>query len=213
MATLENVASQYNLVLIDTCALVSVLGLERPDYIEGKIDYYTFQGKLMDFWSENIPFYSEIYSVQEVLEELTNTQKYNYKKHIKRNGSSSYTTNLGRSIKKGNKSRRKLVNLFDEQERILKLNSVEKVVYQNLYEEYDELIAQHKLKGADFPLLISGAAISEIQSPTAIISNDFGIFNSYKFLMAEENLNPNQFGFFVRRGEDTFIRLYLNRKE
>ncbi len=220
--TLEEIASKYQIVLMDSSVLIHYLGGEQYK------SFFSFEKKgialeeehqcrimLMDYLNKKgLP----CFITSSVLEEFQAGDNYPYKKMIKRD--SSYKNarlipkagsdkarkllKLRRKIKDAQKGRRKLINTFQENNRVLELNESEHNLYNIFDKTYSGLLSYYGLSKVDFDFLLSGAVTSKIRESSALISNDFGLVRAWNYIRKKEKISSEQFGFVIRTGLDDF---------
>jgi hypothetical protein len=223
LISLEDIASNYESVLIDTSSFQGVLEEypnsvmeELKDYLieEGsssssgrdlrhleKITNYLIKKRSFNFFVENLKYYKNCCTIPEVVQEIKNARDYDYKRKIKERNHKKipHLPKLRRSIRDSNIERNRLVRLIEDEQRILKLDEEEKNLYKELYEKYKSFESYYPLHGADLPLLIYGAVRSYTKEFSAIISNDSKLGYAWRYFLKKECLSRRKFEFFVRK--------------
>jgi len=211
LKSLEEISSDYGLIVIDTCAFHQILRRDsNPKSIKEKLENYLMKRKFLGFWKENIGHYENCYTISEVIEEMRNVRHYSYGKIIKKGGlrnRSPKVLELRRAIRDLDKERNRLVTYLEDKEKILELNKDEAYLYEIFYEECLEIRDNYDLHGADFPLFIFGAVTSQTRKSSAIISNDYGIVSAWSSFSEAEKISKEKFGFFVRKRISLFEKL------
>lgn len=213
ICTLDDIVSDYPIMLIDTSVLlksltdkITLVQLNGKNIVLEKD--HQFRVELMKYLKGDMP----IFITSLVSEEYLSGKHYSYKNAIKKldsrgvkNRREQMETN--RKIDAAQKEEKKLINTFEENERILKLNEKERSLYRNFYERYPDVQNMYELSETDFDLLISGAVLAQTRNFCALLSNDFGIVKGWGYFLKKEKLNIKQFGFFVREDGFKFERL------
>jgi len=108
---------------------------------------------------------------------------------------------------------RSLLNAIQSNSGILQLNGGEKLWYDVLSKGYSEIMGKFEIEETDYDFLVSGVVLSEARKkPIALISNDIEILRAWKFFLMKECLSPEELGFFMRKGIETFKRVRPPKK-
>ncbi len=213
--SLEEIASKYSLALMDTSFfsesfrnkknLITVRGIdsvkEKANIIEKE---HQFRIMLIDYLERGFPYFI----TYPVSKEYSGIRHYPYKKIIRKMGSNNRELlNLRRQIRDSEKEKRRLIDIFEENDKILQLSEEEKSLYDVFSEKYYFFKNVYELSDVDFDLFISGAVLSKARNSSALASNDFGIVHAWRCFLKKENISPNQFGFFVKRGINFYWKL------
>ncbi len=212
---LDDLCEEFNILLVDTCALVRPLDDESKgdkliDRIRSKKieeDSSVFFNKCLEkgvlFLTKEI--FKECYReetppIREVL------SKYDNMKISKKE------REYFNSVCSLRKERRKLLNSFKREKKIIILDNSEKEKYNEMFTRNLYLMKKtygkekKKIGYVDYNLLIISAVLSMIRTKTAVLSNDFPLLYSYQALLTNEHLNPTNYGFFLRIKQDFFCR-------
>jgi hypothetical protein len=211
LCNLEEITSKYNVVLVDTCALFHHLEhMVKKGFLKDFSNkFYELELdciiEMFNFLEDDYP----IYITPLVKEEAGAVNSYHIKKKIKKSGSCKNRRLLEyrRDLEKSNKARRKLVDNFQDKERIIELDERRKNVYDDFYGRYGDLFARHKLSECDADFLISGRVLAKTDMSSALISNDFGIWGAWRDIIRSEGIGSKFFGFYNRMDENKFKRL------
>ncbi len=221
--SLEEIASHYSLVLMDTCAITHYGDEQLRNnlkYSLSKQDFFKqtkrsiheergFKKRLKKYIKKGMP----IFITSNVRDECLNTREHPYKKILKDFdygwGSEIYRQ-LSKRIRAIDKARReseKLINVFQENNRIIDISCEEEVLYDSLYWRYKWLDEKKDLGITDFDFLISGVVLVQKNGSTALLSNDYGIADAWEFLLKREGFTKEQFPFFTREKLYRFQKL------
>lgn len=212
LKTLEELTHEYFFILLDTSAMsegLKYMGdfLTYKEKREMMEDEHIFRNLLMDCIERK----DSCWITSKVCGEYSEISSYPYMRAIRRRGSHSDREVLYilRERKYYCKEIRKLIEMFSEYGRILglnKLNDEEQKSYHILSDEHTELQEKYKLSDTDSDFLTLGAVLSQKRGPTALVSNDFGIFRAWRDLHLNLT-NHNKFDFFVRKEKGFFKKL------
>ncbi len=207
LQTLEEVVSKYQLVLMDNSVLAHYLGNKQDsNSIEEKRlileEDQNSRNVLIDYIKKGIP----CFVTSSVAEESQSGDSYKFKKIIKRAVPYEGKELLGlrRKIRDDRKKRRKLIDIFKDNNQVLCLNENEQGLYGLFDKSYLGLLSLYKLSKVDFNLLISGAVVSQTRKSSALIASDFGIVRAWNYIRRREKISTEQFGFVLRKGLDNF---------
>ena len=210
---LEELCNKYDSLLVDTCAFFSYL--ERnynfiTPTIKDKTAKYNSFNEIISFWIEKIP-QNPIYSTEEIKRELSlGGGMYHYTKSVKKN--SGHQTRelleLRRSKQKEKKNILKLINLLQEENRILTFDSTQKELYNSFFDKYSSLL-NNPSKG-DSSLLFSAGALSK-ENDVCIISNDIHSIANWKFFLNKESIPRDKLNFYIHRGKDCYKEAIFNQ--
>lgn len=214
---LEDIFKKYPIVLFDNSSLVGFYEVKRPRFeldIENKISRVIDECNYIKFlycFVNTSPFCDRFYVTQRVFDELTYKDNFNYKKNIKMmkktqklNMKFTALPHFLRKIKERQKQKNKLINILEEKKRIFHIKSDQLLVYNYIYNMYGFFKDDFRLSETDFDLLITGATLSKMVNYSCIVSCDFGLLHSWRNFLNNENLNHNQFGFFINRNINRF---------
>ncbi len=209
--SLEEIGSKYNVVLADTCSLLS--SLEERDSIYLQNDRLKRAAIRHDsFYRSAEYFYNfvmsggELYATSRIINEYTPSSRGDYQKKVKRNNDDlskerkRIALECSRSIRDSHRMRRKLIDFLFTEGRIL--NEEENPEYKRLSSRFESF--KSSISETDYDLLITGATRSR-ETPTAIVSNDFQILTFWKKVLRGENIDPSQLGFFFRKEFSSFV--------
>jgi len=207
LETLEEIASKYSIVLMDSSILSHYFGDKQDSIsIEDKIIMFEEEHQsgtvLMDYLKKGIP----CFITPLVSEEFQNRVHYDYKKIIKRRGTKQNRESLDFSRKRrdAQKEITKLIYTFQENNKIFKLSENEHDLYEIYYERHSEFLNFYELKKVGFDFLIHGLVAAQTYESSALISNNFRIVRAWKHIRRKERISPKQFGFALRKGLDDF---------
>jgi len=217
--SLENVALEYPVILLDTSVLSNILGgasklglsMRERISIKERISIFQERSHSADFFRDFIENNGCFYVTQAVLDEYSFRSNYPYNKKIRKSGGrrSEGVLELRREKRDESKKRRNLIRLLEERERVLQLDENEEKRYNSLCRRYLYLKGKKGLSKTNFDFLISGAVVSEKRGPTCLISNTFKILHSWQALVRGKGITPEEFGFFLRDDINVFRRPYL----
>lgn len=103
-------------------------------------------------------------------------------------------------------TRRLLVNLFKAQGKILRPEDINPRDYGTAFEH---LCIEHgfsEMDCVDRGVLLSSFLLVLDRGSGALVTNDFGIFKAWKALLELNDISPDEFGLYKRRGEDSYDR-------
>lgn len=210
VASLEEISKDYPIILVDTSSLTwsSLKNIEvRLLDFEGLMSIPKEIIRSTVFFKEFLEERKNFYVTQLILEEYNHNAYYPYKKIIKnRKKISKKGLELCRERREASKKMGKLVRALEENGRILELDKDEEKLYSKMSKKYSFLKRKRNISKADFDFLIAGVVVSMRRNLTSLISNDFGIFYSWRELLKKEKLEPEQLGFFVRKDFNVFKR-------
>ncbi|MCH8945682.1 MAG: hypothetical protein IIA85_02055 [Nanoarchaeota archaeon] len=206
--TLEEISERYGFILVDNSSLcwTSLGNIETSllDF-EGRISLSEEGKKSTIFFKKFLEEGKNFYVTPSILKEYDTYYPYN--KIIKnRKNTSKKCLEMYRKRREESKERRKLIRVLKENYGILEFDGNEKKLYDEMSRKYSFLKRKKNISEADFDFLISGAVVSMKRNLTSLISNDFGIFYSWRELLKKEKLTPKQLGFFVRKEFNVFKR-------
>lgn len=208
--TLEEISERYGFILIDTSSLTwsSLKNIEvRLLDFEGLMSIPKEIIKSTVLFKEFLEERKNFYVTQLILEEYNHNAYYPYKKIIKnRKKISKKGLKLCRKKREASKEMGKLVRALEENGGILELDEDERKLYGKMSKKYSFLKRKRNISETDFDFLIAGVVVSMRRNLTSLISNDFGIFYSWRELLKKEKLEPEQLGFFVRKDFNAFKR-------
>ena len=207
--TLEELSKDYNIILMDTCSLTFSPKIDKftigSIFLKVATDYdYAF------FLRVDIKKGEKIYVTSDVLDEYFSLKTQNYKKAIKKRRSKNrISLDLSRLSRDRMKQRSKLKRMFEEKGKVLKLEEDEPELYGFFYRKYSKIANKNELSETDFNFLISGMILNQkTEHPICLISNDYGIFYSWKAFLFKEKVNPKQFSFCMRESLEIFQKMW-----
>ena len=203
--SLEELASEDCHILLDA-SIMNPLGKSRKDICFGKTK------EKADFTEENNKFIHEIGDIiinnshflttNLVIEELSNTKHYNYKKMIKLDGQcgDKELLRLRRFISEEEKSRRRVVNAFIENNQVVSLKDEMKCMYDRMFKEYKRFMGEYNLNLSykDLDFLLTGITLALLDKPMIFLSNDYKIFYARNKILGKESLEEQKVRFFTR---------------
>jgi len=203
--TLEQVNSEYPIILIDTSALLSTFKYNGNDnFSEKKSRSELFESSAV-FYREFLEGGGIFYITPSVIREFINSSCAYYKRMIKKEGViSKERIEYHRQVKKEHLEKGRLVRLLEDRELILELDEDEKEKYMRLNNKHYHEGMKRGLSEVDFDLINSGATVSMTRIPTALISNDIAIFHLWRKYLKKDTLDKDKLGFFTRKGFDVF---------
>ena len=209
LKSLEGVASESPIVLLDTSALLSFLRDTRNAIdFRGKTEHSEIARKSAVFFREH-KMRSNFYVTPGVLNQYLRKQSYPYRKAIRKNisgeGFNPDRVEFYRAMRKDDKERRKLIEEFESNGRVLILNDGEKEFSRD-FDKYLPFKRESGLSETNFDLLVTGMVVSVTRNPVSLISNNFKILEVWKKILIGESVSPRQFGFFFRQKFDFFER-------
>ena len=230
--SLEQVASAYEIILPDTCAICRHSRRRESGLIsEQKEKDSNTHYKSYSFWKDHVlnSDKKNIFFIQEVIKELEENSVVKYKprfdgkpnerrymirvkdhqKGFRPRADTSSFKRFAKNTKSVSSRGKSLLKLLTRENLILNLTGEEKERYDCLYDEFRNLIflGENPLTGADYPLLIKSIVVSENRGKTALISNDVGIFNCWVELLKNPDLKiKGNLDFFFRNEYNGFLR-------
>lgn len=220
---LDDIVSEYECVLVDTCTLFGYVGGCIEDSLLNKEREILFREnhEFRESLIRHLNQHALIFVTDGVLREYSGGFGYDYKKAVKNAEKLLFLPKrLGyermnhRSViefqrrkRGGIKERRKLIDFFRENDLVLKLGEDQIWVYKNLSNKYDFLKETKGLSDVDYDILISSVVLAKTVGASAVLSNDFGIASARRFLLIKEDLQPEELGFFVRKNNLKFKQL------
>ena len=199
----------YDYVLVDS-SVMNPLGFCPKNCSSDEIKMGSYQDQLtfLDFIiNEGTDYF---YLSKLIFDELNDSFRFpfSYKKRIKRSPS-NVNSKLLRLIRTTIKKERKMIDFYVDNGKILSFSEEDKKAYMGLSKKYNSLKERNSLSEADFDFLISGLVLSQKGESSALLSNDFGIVKSWKFILYHRNIFPEKFGFFLRHYFPNFEKLSL----
>lgn len=202
--SLEELASEDCRILFDTSAIINPLGKGRK--------YFDFKAvrEKADFKEQNNNFLRDVtsYIINKgnffvtgyVLEEISNYPNYDYKKIIKKEGHcrDKELLRLRRMIKKEEQNKRRMVNAFIDNNKLVVLEDEMKKLYERISEKYQGLKEKYKLSDTDFDFLLTGITFAMASVPVIFVSNDYKIFYARNKILRGNCLEEHDVRFFTR---------------
>jgi len=216
--SLDQMALKYPILLMDTCVLEGFKFFkDDPKNILEKEKDLDEKNDAIQIIKDYLNSGGASYITSSVFEEYIPDSNYSYKKSIKNLDTRlndnqidkelhSGLVSVHRKINRNKKSQRGLVELFEEQGRIIKLDKNEKQLYSIFDKKYSEFKEKYGISETDLNFLISGAILSHKRNPVALVSHDRGIFKAYNEFVNDQGLNSENFGFFIRSDNFKFER-------
>jgi len=212
--SLEEISEDYPIILVDTCALLGKLRVDKTKKnIEEKILLSKMGADSAIFFREFLENGRGFYLTQNILEEYLRGTNYPYKKNAKKNSGNiqgDYLI-LMRKKRENSKEKRKLTSLLEELGRIFKFEENELEMYSKFSHKYCALMKEEGIRPNGYDLLISGLTSGVKRWPTCIISNDFKLLRSWKKILKIERKDPSQLGFIIRKNFSSFERSHYKK--
>lgn len=211
---LSELAEMYDLLLIDTCALLSPLH-KRAEILSlsDKIEIRRIAAESARFFMDFVERDGELFVTRRILKECEPFFRGNLEQKIcssqKREkflespieddeDDGHYLRRMNR--KKGYE-KNGLCAMFSKIGNIVSLE--QNKFYKHLRKKYSSLASWYGVHKTDFDFFVSGAVLSS-NGPVALISNDIPILNLWSYFLKIEGGDSSDFGFFVRREFDGF---------
>jgi len=215
--TLEELSLENCPVLFDTSVIVQPLRKGKSDLEYKQVEEKTY------FVNENLKFIRQMtgyikekknfLTVRSVIDELSRGNAYGYKKGVKKRGSfrNRPLLKLCRAIRAEEKERRKLIDSFLENERIIKLDE-EKEVYSIVYNKYLGILEEFNLSDTDINFFLTGITLAMTSTPVILVSNDFGILKARNRMLVNACLDEESIRFYCRSNFLEFRLLKIRNK-
>lgn len=207
---LESFLLDKTFVIIDTSSLLEHRKSDQdPVSIQEKIlkvhDRYYFANLLWKYIGKN----DNCYITNLVSEEYESGRYYPYRRMIKKSpfGGNRELLTLRRRIRDLAKEGRKLIRLFEDRQKILKLDRHESKRHNYFKEKYRDLYEENGLSETDADYLASGFALIKTRGPISLLSNDIHINGVRNTILRREGLNFKSLSFFFRTNIDQFEKL------
>ena len=220
IVTLEELAYKGNYVLFDTSAIISPLG-KGMSHIDDKIikekaDFKEENNNFLDKMTKYIISNGNFFATSYVLEEIIKIKHYNYKKKIRKEGScrNHELLRLRRLIKMEEYSKKRIVNSFIDNNKVILIEHVNKNIYDNLIKKYHKFIDEYNLNHTDFDFLLTGMTLVAASNSVIFVSNDYKIFHARNRILKREKIEEQNAQFFTRIDFLKFQQLfyYKNHK-
>lgn len=217
---LESIEEQYKFLLVDSSFLSPLRhkdkshlrgdALQRANSFARSDDEVRFISILEKIMSEKGNFYLSPLIFKELKEAVNH--HFPYKKVIRSFTHPSKKDNrrIARSFNDFNKLRRRVVNLFNDNGKIIYFDKVGIENYDAYSSKYYSLKEKKGLSDSDFDFFISGLVLAKSNGPTALLSNDFGIVSVWGSVLRSEFLDSSKLGFFFRETYEDFRKAYEN---
>jgi len=202
LQTLEEVVSKNKIVLMDSSVLSNCF--KRKGDLYSAKEEHRARIVLTDYLKKGLSFFI----THSVFEESQATQPYPYESIIGRvTAQNRNASKLFKYIENSHKEIIELGRLFQKKDRVFNLNESEHNLYDVLHETYYGFLSSYGLSGVDFDFLLHGTVVSKTRhKSTALICNDTtGIYPAWQHIKRQENISPEQLGFFIRKKPDGFI--------
>lgn len=214
--SLEEVSKTHAYVIWDLSAMTGPFGVwpegtpvrERIPLLEESIDFF-------EFLRNEVNNERNFYTTKMIHDEAFNGKTIPLRKLCKgdftiRNRNRKGITNgnmlrFSRLFKNRLKESRKTMVVFEENNRVLDLDSLGIPQYGVLPEKYSFRISE-----PDSEFVFSGVAIAQSDIPVALISNDRGIMHSWVRLMKREHIPQKLFNFYFRMPSENYLRPYVH---
>jgi len=202
--SLENLAREYKGVLIDSSALIGLIGQKKLTWKEEfnftvrKINKIT-ETYMLTKVSDMVEDGSLIYVTEGVLEEVVGDSDI----CVRRN---KWRRVVLKFLKKSQGKQRRFFQTMSEQEKVLDFSERENPLYERFATKYGFLKKRYCLTEVDFDFLISGLTFCFNKNPFALVSNDFGIYGAFLDLKVRERIPSELLRFFNRTGKNIFER-------
>jgi len=181
LLSLKEISFRYNFPLIDTCAFTSFFNEKRLINSQRAKCLKKVTGLL----EEDVVFYTTKFIFEEI-------------------GNSDYCmTLLGERETDVFNETKRLCTGLKTKKRIITLTPAEENLTENFSKELS--ISKYEINSSDKNLFLTGLVLSKTRCPAAIITNDKGLFLSWKDYYLEY---PDQFGCFIRKDIDSFGFLF-----
>lgn len=216
--SLERLSENYKIILPDTSAILSALSQTHLLNNPLMKSYSFWKICIIDSKNAQFLFHEEIY-VEIGKGGKIKSNKKEFNKMIREG--TDYTISedkfigFAKSTKFSYDRKRELLKQVDKRGLVLKLNISEKEFFNAFHKKYFFLMEQFDLSDPDYSLLLSGLTLSYTRCDSskmeklALISNDSGIFKSWKFLLNENDCLKDSFHFYNREEFDGFKRMYF----
>ncbi len=210
--TLDEIVSKYEIVLFDTSALICPL---YKDDLNPSMQIQTNNEQYLCRAAEFLQDYAEmgkISVIPEVFEEYSSfvNQRYHLKKKIKKGGSSitREVLDLMRTRAEKNKLRNNLKNALEYSGGVIQFNQEEEKIFESMKSRFGNFSRDYGISPTNFSFLMSGIVLSRKRDSTALVSNDFGIFNFFRRLRRFYGINNDEMNFFIRKDINQFEALH-----
>lgn len=184
--SLEEFAQKQYPILLDTSALIILDKSKIPTNIEKQFPIIEAYYNSLLLMKKYIKKGSNFYITPLVSKEFQ-AKNYNCCK-------------LLRSYRKINnyEEEKDLINVFQDNNKILQFQGIKKNLYDILCERYINLGRGYGLSDANFESLISAITLAKKRISVALVSNDKGIFNARIDILTREHLWSGKVEFFTR---------------
>ncbi len=209
LVSLEEIGIRYPIILIDTSTLVCFLDAvdHKPVTLDLKNNRIDIELDSINLYRDYLSKKDNLFMIESIAEQFGN--RGSVKKAIKHRGSYGGARNVLDYLRKADectKQRNKLINLFYEKQKIIRLSDKEKEFYENFRIQNIHIKAKREIQDVGFEFLINGALLSKFRGDIALISNNYRIVGGWNDLYDGGEIN-NSVGFFDRRNLNVFKRL------
>ena len=186
--SLETLASRYDFLLMDTCALLCA-------FRRGEKEIFHMGEKGINVIRNYIERGVKCFVTEGIIGECVDDSYW----------SQLYSRSLGRE-RRYNLS--DLMKVFEEKELVLNLQPKDLPFYEEVSSCLHNFVDYENLGPIDVDLFLSALFLSKEEGKSALlISNDFKIAKLWREFMGEGKLDPRRFGFAFRIGLDVFDEL------
>ncbi|MEK6918016.1 MAG: hypothetical protein AABW51_03640 [Nanoarchaeota archaeon] len=235
--TLEQLSSEYDYLVIDTCALSRPYGIliAKPSEtgLDKKIPQIEVEIESSEFFNNFVSRGSNLYTTDDVVEELKSWKKFrksdvkrlnrlrsaamkqNFTRerelaeYIKKSGS---TRELGVKLHEREKSHKRLLSNLTNSDRIIYFVGEEILFFEALMSQYSFLSKQYGITEVDLKLLMSAGLLALKKGKTCLITNDSGIIKSGYAFVINAQLNEGSLSFYIRDEMRSFREAYYQHK-
>src|SRR3989338_2830131 len=210
--TLDKIVLEYEIALFDTSALMSPFYKDALNpTVKAKADNEQYICRATDFL-HHYAGDGKISVTPEIFQEYVSCidQNYHIGKKVK-NGRSNLTRDvlsLMRARTEKRKLKNKLRDLIESSGSVIQFNEEERKIYESMTERFGDLRDCYGVREINLSFLISGLVLSRKRGSTALVSNNFKIFNFFRHLRGFCGINSDRMNFFIRRDINLFEALY-----
>ena len=201
--SLEEISERYNILLVDTSALISPLALgenRKALKIGEKIKVSETKSEaalpLMEFIENGGSFYVTFLILEEYTPPILS---YHSERKLKSNELGEITREFIESRGLEIEIRNELAKMIEDRGRTLKLDEDEWVLYKKFERLFRKIGINYKISDNDLDFLVSGAVVSQTRDSCALMSNDFGILRTWNYFLRYTGIDYNKLGFFFKR--------------
>lgn len=216
--SIDVLIDHYDVILPDTCVISACTKtFKTRDNIKKKAMNSKIQYLSYGFWEKVISNNKKnnILFVPEIVAELKKVKEVKFKSNpqgiYRRRAFKKFALNTAEAVIKGKSLIEKIKNLG----LILNLNEEDTEKYEAFYGIFKHLQEERCLLGADYPLTMKSMVVALSGEKTALISNDYGIFDCWKSLLKFRDLElRGKLDFFFRNEFNGFYKInFYNKKK